>query len=437
MENNSVNNLIPPDEESTVNAAMQAIAKKYEGARKEAWNATARRVSRRLLLSVRAQKLTCVCPISGIVSLLEVPAIPGFAVVYQHPLSELANARGLASRGVEYLRKLDTQTLAGILIVLADAYDLFRFHDTDTGAQKNALLRTAGKDILIDTIIVIEDQVHSRNKNYLPRLSLVQDVIADKSAGIDIRLHNYLQLLTESIAKPDYEKYDENAAPKKIGRPLYIRDVQKQERKLSYLARQEIATAKRELAADTKTIKTLAANLVALNLLKPNFKSFIAQLMSDNGMGLLEADASLVDMLVTQKLAPLEVNSKDATSLIALLRKDRSILKKEVSEEDDFFDDPTPGNESAVEDTTLADMPEMDNANAPELPDVQEVEYLEEREPTPPEGLSSIEKILWRKKWKASQQASFPQAPKKFEQSVIPSAHTYVPIHTLKTEERE
>lgn len=407
--------------------AIQKIAAKYTGkAKREAYNAQARRVSRRLLLAIRAEKLTVCCPISGIVSLMEIPSIPGFTLEYEHPLSSLDNCRGIAQRGSEYLGKLDSQTLAGILIVLAGAYDLFKFQLTDTGAQKNALLRTAGKDRLIDAILLVENNIHSRNIRYLPKLSLTQDTVIDKNVGVDTRLHNYLQLLAESIAKPDTEEYDENAPPKKIGRPIYIRDVEKAVSKVSYLARQEISAAKKELSSDAKTAKTLASNLVSLGYSKAGMKSFMAQLMSDNGMGLVEADPSLIDMLINQKLVPIvqQHNSEDAQMLINILKKDRSILRKETAEEE-FLDDAKPGQEAAIAPMTQEeyDAEPTQGIDSEDMGQEEEQEAAEEKqeEPQPPEGLSTIERILWKKKYQEAQKK------RNIAQSQYDVGTTYVP----------
>lgn len=396
---------------------LEEIANKYGKAKKEAWNAQKRRVSKRLLLATRAKKLTVVCPISGIVSLLEIPAIPQFAAEYEHPLSSVANCRGLAQRGKDYLIQLDTQTLAGILIVLASAYDLFRFQESDSGAQRNALIRTAGKDTIIDAILIVENQVHNRNTQFLPKLSLVRDIVLDvHNRNIDVRLHNYLSLLTEAIRKPDTERYDENAKPKRIGRPLYIRDVEAKERKLSFLARQEISKAKKELADDAKTAKTLAANIVKDGLLRSGLKTFIAQLVSDNGMGLVMADPMLIDMLLSQKLKPILGKSDDVKKLIKILEKDRSILRKDVAEEDD----PLPGQEEAIEDDTLPSIEEQ----AEQQLEVEEEAHVQNMMPEPPAGLSFIERTLWKKKYLESQrgkQREISVAPE------IPSTHTYIP----------
>jgi hypothetical protein len=407
---------------------IQAIAEKYGKGKKEAFIASAKRVSRRLLLAMRAEKLSVVCPVTGIVSLLEVPAIPGFALVYEHPLSSLANCRGIAQRGQEYLRKLDTQTLAGILIVLADSYDLFAFLESDSGAQKNAILRTAGKDILIDAIVLIEEYVHSLNIRYLPKLSLKPDVSTDNhNRSVEIRLHQYLTLVTEALRKPDTSVYDENAAPKKIGRPVYIRDVQKQEKRISFMARQEQASAKKELSADAKRAKQIASNLVEAGIAKSGIKAFVSQLFADNGLGLIAADPALLDMLISQKLSLWQQNfpeNKDIPELITILRKDRSILKVELSETDDL----PPGQEDAIEELPepVAMTQEEYDANPTIGTDSENMGNDLPNEPTPPAGLSSIQQILWLKKWRAAN-GKQKENSVKYVAPEIPSVVTYTP----------
>lgn len=431
-----------PNEQAIKNlqeAAIQKVAAKYvKHGKAKAFSVVAeiKRASRRLLLAERAKQLTCVCPETGIVSLLQVPAIPGYALTYPHPLSDLSNARGIAQRGEDYLRLLDTQTLAGILIVLANSYSLFRFQLSDSGAQKNAIIRMAGKDVLIDAIILIEESIHSKNVQYLPRLSLTVDMVANDNISMQTRMTGYVTLLAESIAKPDTAEYDENAPPKKIGRPVYIKDVEKQERKLSYMARQEIASAKKELATDAKAIKTLASNLVTLGFAKAGLKAFMAQLLQSDGMGLVEADPMILDMLITQKLSAYDHD--DARKLISILRKDRSILKKEISEIDDFYEttatDPKPGQEAAIEETPEQSdtVIQEESSGLPDALDQTTIEQ-EQQEIIPPEGLSSIERILWLKKAKAAQGHS--GNTRKYVAPVVPSVATYSKVEDKPKQE--
>lgn len=380
---------------------LAAIANKYDSGKKEAILASARRVSKRMLMSARVKKVTLVCPITGIISLLDMPSVPGCYLPYEHPISTLENARAIAQKGPSYLSILDTRTLAGILIVLADSYELFRFLPADTGAEKNAILRTAGKETIIDAIIFIEKQVNSRTKHYCPTLSLLPDAICHKSdRNADIRLHNYLSLLTESFRKQDTTEYDPNKAPKKVGRPVFIRDVLKAEKKLSYLARLEQSAAKKQLLADAKEAKKLASNIVALGLLKEKFKPFISQLLMEDGMGLVKADKSLIEMLIVQKLEYISHESKDVVRLIEILRKDRKILSVELMELDEL-DDPKPGQEDSISSVVTETVAEEENAE--EIEEEEEEAIAGEAiatvaDPIPPADLSPLQRILWLKK---------------------------------------
>jgi hypothetical protein len=371
-------------------------SKEVRKAHHSAVRAQSARVSRRLLMTERSKKLTVVCPETGIVSLLEVPAIPYKALVYQHPLAELQNARGIAQQGFSYLKNLDTQVLAGILIVLAETYELFRFQPYDSGAQKNALLRTAGKELLISAILLIEHQVHSRNQTYLPKLSLVFDPFIENK-GVEGRLAGYMTLLAEAIEKPDLERYDENAKPKKIGRPLYIRDVEKQENKLKALARHEISKAKKEFDSDKKAGKILISELFTAGKISQKMKSFVSQLLTEDALLVVASD--LIDMLVSQKLSL--IHDDKITKLTEILKKPRKLLTMDVAEVEKLLQTVNPelADSEASELTEieeLADLAEAQQQEAQEAPVVQEV-------PNPPEGLTSIQKILWIKKWKESQ----------------------------------
>jgi len=130
-------------------------------------NAQKQRVSRRLQIAKHNEKITVNCEISGITCLMDIPAIPGYSLIWTSPISSVANCRGMVSLGLSYLRKLDTQILAGMLVVIADDYSLFTYQPSDSGAQKNAIIRTAGKDAIINALLLIEDFVHSNNVMYL------------------------------------------------------------------------------------------------------------------------------------------------------------------------------------------------------------------------------------------------------------------------------
>lgn len=375
---------------------------KYMGkAQRIAVNAQKERVSRRLLLAMRAKKLTIVCQETGIVSLLEVPAIPNFACEFLHPLSILNNARGLASRGREYLRQLDTQTLAGILLTLCAPYELLRFRPFDSGAEKNAILRTAGKDTLIDAVILIENFVHSRNRNFLPKLSLVIDYHND-NLGIELRINSYLRLLAESITKPDTSPYNENAKPHKIGRPVYIRDVEKAERKISFLARQELSRAKKEFEADKKEAKKLIGELYKDGKVDAKGRAVLLQIFTDDALSTIEPEQRA---LLCMKLAVKEHSAAEA--LILLVKKDRKILTADISEIDDLVEE---AQSKEIEQEILGDSEEIvetaeeDSVNSYENEDMHGSIGQPVEEQEIPAGLTGFALLLWKKKHAAALQ---------------------------------
>jgi hypothetical protein len=174
---------------------------KHSGAKTYAKNAAKYRASKAIKMAEFTKRLTLICPQTGIVSAVDVPAIPGFFLPYENPLSSLSNSRAIAQRGYSYLLSLDTQVLAGILLVIADDYNLFQYPVFANGTSKNALLRSAGKNELIKAILFIEEKIHSENYSILPRLSLIP---ADDSVQgtMEVRLHNWLSIIQKELEAP-------------------------------------------------------------------------------------------------------------------------------------------------------------------------------------------------------------------------------------------
>lgn len=440
--------------------AVQTAKKIHkQSAKAIAFDAQKARVSRRLLLAMRSKQLTVVCPTTGIVSLLDVPAIPypannpqlAKALVWSSPFADLANCRGIAQQGISYLRKLDTQVLAGVLIVLADAYSLFIFQPFDSGAQKNAILRTAGKDYLIDAIIMIENQIHSGNCRFLPTLSLRFDSNLEQF-GLEVRMQAYLKQLADAIAKPDKEAWDEKKIlPMYPIRPTYTKDIKSGQQKVSFLARQEQARAKKEFAEDKKAGKIAISQLCKQATVTDKLKSLLNSLMSDEGMLLIPS--IFIDKVI-EKLEFSYLDNANAKQLVAILKKDRRALKLDLSELEASIeealeseeDEPAPGQEAAIEEDeaegpalALSSTDSNESSNIEELEDFIQANPSEASEATmcfierkaeeqgtgelvAPEGLTAWEKILWKKKMLAA-------GAKKtaIQNTSIPSTAVYVP----------
>ena len=286
-------------------------------------SAAKQQFSRKLYHSVASQNIVAVCDISGMVVSVGIPNIPGQILEYISPLSSVANCRGLAQQGKDYLRKLDTQILAGILIVLADNYDLFRAQPTDTGAQKNAVLRTVAKDILIDCILFIEDFIHSSNASFCPKLSIIFDKETVQN-GVQARIQSWLSSAVDAIAKPDLRSYEE--AVNKTTKRTNTQTV-------SYHNRMQIAFNKefREWKKDAKQlILTMAAKKEVSNKLRDYLLTVVS------GDNLAMADVSAVALLST-KLQ--QLNLEHATKLAIKLVSYKDKLIEQAEGSDDLWED--------------------------------------------------------------------------------------------------
>lgn len=140
--------------------------------------------------------MECVCDYTGIVITIEVPRIEGHVFTYQNPLSIYANVKGMISRGPSYLKMLDTQVLAGLFITAYRHYDLLESYSTKnklTGAAMNAMLRSAGKDILVEALDFV-NLINSRNIHRLPALSLSYSAHKE-SVNLAPAIKEYIKLL--------------------------------------------------------------------------------------------------------------------------------------------------------------------------------------------------------------------------------------------------
>lgn len=307
---------------STNKPAFYDNIENIQSRKTQALHNTPQKFSKAIRPSKSLDTIECVCEVSGIVSILSVPRIPSTVLTYIHPLSILPNARGMAQQGVDYLRRIDVQVLAGILIVLAEDYNLFRYTPTMTGAHKNAVLRTVSKDILIDAILFIEERVNSNNSRFFPALSFLFDGDdLQKQNAIQARLTEWLKTCSDRFHQPDTRSYEEAVTVRKSIKPQYSATVRKQ-----------ASAAKKEFRAWAKATKPAIATLYSKNLISAKLKTFLQALLDENN--LMNADAGMVDLII-QKLN--QVNSEVAPRIgIALSDfRDKLLSTEEQNDWDD------------------------------------------------------------------------------------------------------
>jgi hypothetical protein len=294
-------------------------------------NAQKQRVSRRLQIAKHNEKITVNCEISGITCLMDIPAIPGYSLIWTSPISSVANCRGMVSLGLSYLRKLDTQILAGMLVVIADDYSLFTYQPSDSGAQKNAVIRTAGKDTIINALLLIEDFVHSNNVMYLPRLSLIMDTVVEQS-GIEARMTEWMKTVAAYILRAEWADSTEdtspedsfyNEAPKKTLTASYSKDAQKQAKKEDWAKQNKKWAEQREYKADIKVAKEILKTLASTETISTKLHGLLKSIFTEDS--LLTMDSAM-RYLVASKMEGFE--SLASTKLVAILKKDYPLLRE-------------------------------------------------------------------------------------------------------------
>lgn len=364
------------------------------------------RVSRRLLLAERSERLTVVCPETGIVSLMDIPFIAGAALEWTSPLASVANCRGIVQQGSIYLEKLDTQVLAGILITLCEDYSLLRYQPSDSGAQKNAILRTAGKTTIINALLLIEDFVHSHNHIYLPSLSLIMDAgVAE--GGIEATMSEWLKLIAALIIKASFPSLNEGddtpedefhaSVPRKTLTAQKTSKENKKQKAEDWSQLNKKWAEQREYKEDIKKAKILLKTLAQNEVISAKLMGLLRSIFTDTA--LLVMDSSM-RMLLASKME--SFSSASALSLVTIIKKPYALLREESSslDLDDLDipskeqDDAKPGQEASIEepdnnqdeteapaaltvDSMLEDSLEIDSTVSPEQPKAPKLSFLE------------------------------------------------------------
>jgi len=321
-------------------------------AKRIAITAQKQRVSRRLLLTERAQHLTVNCPVSGVTSIIQIPAIPGYTLIWESPLASIDNCRGMVQQGFSYLRSLDTQILAGLLVVIADDYDLFHYQPSDSGAQKNALIRTAGKDIIINALLIIEDFVHTNNSLYLPKLSLKMDATMEAS-GIEVMMTEWLKTVAAYIMASKFKEEDTednfyNEVPKKTISVQYVKKEDKKAKAEAWATTNKKWNEQREFKDDIKSAKSILKSFHTDETVSPKLMGLLKSVFTEDA--LLTMDSSMRFLIAAKMEA---FTSVAASKLVAILKKPYALLRNEMASLDSLEDE-TVDNDALEADDGLA-----------------------------------------------------------------------------------
>lgn len=280
---------------------------------------TKQKFSKRINITADANTMAAVCDITGAVVAVTFPRIKNKVFSYISPLSILANCRGIAQEGKDYMRRLDTQTVAAIFITLAEHYDLLRSQPSDSGAQKNAILRTVAKDILIDGILMIEDFVHSTNCAFIPKLSIIFTTDIEQN-GVQARFQSWASVAMEAIKKPDLEEYD--GRKKRHTIPYSVSQTKKA----------TVAFNKEFRAWKTEAKQTILS-MYSAKQISPKLKEFLVAVTSNDN--LMHADPAAIDLLCV-KLN--QLNLESAAKLAIKIMSFKSKLD-DMNDSSDWLDE--------------------------------------------------------------------------------------------------
>lgn len=237
--------------------------------------------SNRVVLGAHHDIQALVCAKTGAAYGLLMPSIKGFALEFDSPFASYENCRGLAQQGAGFLRMQNAQIIAAILITLAENYNLLSYRPTDTGAQKNAVLRMAERDTMIDAILLLESWVNTGNASYLPRLSLLLDA---EPNNMEHRMRGWLSSCVDAIYKPDRTSYEEAVTVK---RSIEVKTT-------AAAARAKLAL-KKEYRAWKKMAKEHINSLFSQKLVSLKLKTYFLAMIQDEAI--LEVDPAVIDIM--------------------------------------------------------------------------------------------------------------------------------------------
>jgi hypothetical protein len=290
--------------------------------------------SSRIVLGAHTSLFPMVCSDTGAVAAITIPTIPGKAFIYRSPFAVIGNCHSIAAEGPEYLYKLEAQLLAAIVITLAAEYRLFQYQPSDTGAQKNAVLRTVRRETLVSAILFIHSTVNSFRASKIPSLSCIpsEDML---EYGMDTRMTLWLKTCIDCIFPPVSAK-DAPTANAATKQEDYFLEEEESEAKIQKkISAQTHALTKAKLATTRRNFKTFknesVANIKYLytgQKISLKLKNFLLGILSEEL--LISSDGAMVDLLCTKlDQLNLEIAAKLA---IGIKRFRREFTEQTLSE---------------------------------------------------------------------------------------------------------
>lgn len=265
----------------------------------------------KLLCEKVESKLLSVCSITGIAISIETPAIEGFALTYQNPLSEPQNFLAIASLPVQTLSKLEAPILSGIYLGIAKYYEILDC--PMTAAAQNLSLQSVHPLILIDSIKFYASALPEfKRLETLPKFNLLQtDTNGLAYASVTAKV-KAAQIAIKERVYPVQENKELAAIYGEVSEIQFNK--QQAERVAASILRARKSKAvyqTEQLKAARKIVKELAEQ----GILSDKFLSFLKLLLS--GDTLLNAEVETKERAIR---ALAKHQNSSCIALIAILR---------------------------------------------------------------------------------------------------------------------
>lgn len=279
-------------------------------------------VQKHLSLAKRTETFQAVCSYTGIVVEMTIPKIDGLVLEYVNPLSYWDNVRGIIEQGEGYLQKLDLQILAGLWITAYRHYELIdRCTDRNNSSILNAMVRTATKQVLIDSLLMA-GHLTPRLAKRCARFDISYD--AHKEApNLMATINEYTRTVRDSVYPPEALKISKEEAD--IDAEWEAKANIKTSKKYSH----KVTTVQEQFDAkfisDRKEAKILLKEVEELLILPTAFVSILKTVFQDRNLTSIapELRAKMVTKLMTyqnkncQRLAKIIEDGQNPYDLFA------------------------------------------------------------------------------------------------------------------------
>lgn len=289
----------------------------------------AKQLATKLLLEKVESKLLIVCPITGLISTMELPSIEGFFLEQVNPIAATKNLFKLSQLEAATLSGLEKPLLAGILLGLYKSINLLEQTESSS-CEQNLLIQSVHPTFIIESIkffssSAILDGISKARKakqseqakandflrNEVPSIRLSNKDGNEKlPSSIQTEVRNYKKVMQEFI----FPQAENNELVRIEGEVNEIRQTKFNSSRIAKAILAARRTAEGEQKELLKEARSLNSILFEMEIINVALNNFIKLLLSKDT--LKTADSSMKERAVK---ALKNKNTPDATKLAVII----------------------------------------------------------------------------------------------------------------------